>query len=335
MMRRRSVAGLTMAALALGLVACVPEVPEVTPDPETDNIEPVLDEPRLQAVLEDVEAHIAEADEAADPELLESRMDDPALRVRASEYRLAEATAGSDAATEPRALSTQSQVSIVAATQEWPRIILVVTEIPDGANLPLLIGLRQDAPRDPYQMFSWTQLLPGITMPETEVPEIGSSPVAGDSEDFFLPPDEALKQYADVLSNGSDSEFAAHFADDVFREAVQSEVDNLAEGVEESGAFRHATVPGEDPIVAMRTAAGGVIVIGDLSTRYRFTKTEEDGEMEVGGQLAQLSDSDGEVNENLRGIYDVMVALYVPAPSEDAEVTVLGVERVLQRVTEE
>src|SRR5699024_8543238 len=133
---------------------------------------PVLDGPRLERVLADIEEHIDEADEQGDEDILAERLQDPALSVRSAEYRLRSATAGTDAETSLQPLTTRSEVAVVSATSEWPRTALVITEIPNDANTPLLIGLRQDDPQVPYQMFSWVRLLPGVTMPETEVAEI-------------------------------------------------------------------------------------------------------------------------------------------------------------------
>ncbi len=336
MKRGRIGAIVVAAALAAGLAACTPDIPEIEPDPEATVAEPVLDDPRLLRVLTDIEERIAEADENSDAELLEPRMDNPALRVREAEYRLQSATAGTDSETGIQPLTTDTQVSIVSATQDWPRTVLVVTHIPDGANTPLLVGLRQEAPRDAYKMFSWVRMLPEVTMPQTEIPEVGSVPVAPDSEDFMVSPNAALEQYADVLTNRGDSEFAGDFVEEPFRELAGEEVQSLADGVDEAGRFNHNTeVLDEEPPVAMQTADGGVIVVGSLQTTYAFTKTEADGELEVGGQLAALSESDGVVNESLRGTYDVMVSLYVPPPSDDAQITVIGVERVLASVSEE
>src|SRR5699024_6419521 len=125
-----------------------------------------------------------------------------------------------DAETSLQPLTTRSEVAVVSATSEWPRTALVVTEIPDDANTPLLIGLRQDDPRSSYQMFSWVRLLPGVTMPETEVAEIGSTPVDVEDDVFLVSAAEALEQYADLLTEGSDSDYEDVFAEEPFREAV-------------------------------------------------------------------------------------------------------------------
>lgn len=335
MNRRRPLAVLTGAALLVGLAACTPDIPEVSPDPEPTQDEPVLDVPRLERVLADIGEHIDLADADSDPEILEARLDDPALQVRSAEYRLRDATADTDAETTLQPLTTASSVAIVAATEEWPRNVFVVTEIPDDANSPLLIGLRQDDPRDPYRMFSWVRLLPGVTTPQTDVAEVGSAPVDPDDEEFLVSPAQALENYAELLTEGSDSDFDDQFTEDPFRELVEQEADSLAENVEAAGEFSHNTQVREEDTVAMATADGGVVVLGAMRTRHTFTKTEADGEIEVGGQLAALSDSDGEVNESLRGTYHVMVALYVPADQDEAQITVLGVERVLASVSEE
>lgn len=331
---RRTRAGVVAAGLGLAalLAGCVPDLPEVQPDPEPTATAPVLDEPRLERVLAEIGDVIAEADEEDDAELLATRLEDPALGVRSAEYELRSATADTDEAVDIQPLTTESNVSIVAASDTWPRTVLVVTEIPDDANSPLLIGLRQEDPHAPYQMSSWVRLLPGVTMPETDVPEAGSAEVPMDSEDFFVGPSQAVNRYADVLTQGEDSNHADLFEEDPFRELVEQETDNLASNVDEAGEFEHTTERVSDATFAMATADGGLVVVGAMITQYDFTKTEEDGELEVGGQLAALAPDGGEVEESLTGTYDLMVAFYVPPESDDAQVTVLGVERVLSDV---
>src|SRR5699024_8745836 len=139
-----------------------------------------------------IESHIDRADSDSDADLLAVRLDDPALAVRAAEYRLRSATADTDNATGLQPLTTSSDVAIVAATEEWPRHVFVVTEIPDDANSPLLIALRQETPHEPYRMFSWVRLLPGVTTPQTDVAEIGSTPVDPGDEDYLTSPAQAL-----------------------------------------------------------------------------------------------------------------------------------------------
>lgn len=307
----------------------------MTPEPEPTVDQPVLDAPRMERVLSDIEEHIERADEEGDAELLDARMDDPALTVRTAEYRLRSATADTDDETSLQPLTTRDEVAIVSAAAEWPRSVFVVTEIPDEANTPLLIGLRQEDPRSPYQMFSWVRLLPGVTMPPTEIAEMGSTPVDPEDDSFLTSPAQALENYADLLTEGDDSEFADQFAEEPFRELVQQEANNLAENVEAAGEFSHETTVQDEHTHAIGTADGGVITIGAMRTQQTFTKTEDGGEIEVGGQLAALSEADGEVNQSLQGTYHVMVALYVPAEQEDAQITVLGVERVLGSVSEE
>lgn len=326
---RAALAGLGLAALLAG---CTPDLPEVQPDPEPAGTMPVLDEPRLERVLAEIGDVIAEADEEDDTELLATRLEDPALAIRSAEYELRSATADTDDAVGIQPLTTESDVSIVAASDTWPRTVLVVTEIPDDANGPLLIGLRQEEPHAQYRMFSWVRLLPGVTMPQTDIPATGSAEVPTDSEDYSVGPSAAVNRYADLLTQGEDSDHADLFEEDPFRELVEQETDNLASNVDEAGEFEHTTERVSDDTFAMATADGGLIVVGAMTTVYEFTKTEEAGELEVGGQLAALAPDGGEVEESLTGTYDLMVAFYVPPASDDAQVTVLGVERVLADV---
>lgn len=337
---RRAAAGLTALA-ALSLVAgCAMPVPSPQAQPEAPESMPVLDEPRIERILADVDEAIAAADEEGDADLLSDRMANPALRIRAAEYRLAEATSGDDAYS-PRTLIAAPQVEIVSVSDDWPRTMMVVTEIPDGANVPLLLTLEQADPRSPYKVHHWVRLLPGSEMPPTAVPATGSQQVAADASGFLVTPTEAIADYADILTHGEDSDVADSFAldDDEFYTLVREEAENL-DVVDEAGTFAHRTHPTDAPVIALATEDGGYIVVGEMSTRQKFTKTISGSEITVPSPHIEALDSeDGSLvylDDSLIASFRTMVAMYVPGEdAEDGQVTVLGAERVLTGVSRE
>ncbi len=328
-------AALLTAGALLG--ACAIEVPEPADPPEQTETLPVLDGPRLDRVLADLGEVIAAADEAGDAEVLEPRMDDPALSVRAAEYALAAETADAENPYTPQPLTVASDVEIVALTDTWPRTVMVITEIPDEANGPLLLTLRQASPRSQYVMHSWVRLLPAVEMPATAIPGEGSAPVADDAEGHLYSPEGAMSAYAEVLSD-SGADAAENFADDVFRTLVGERQDAATEAAEfeEAGEFEHSTSVPDQEISTLATADGGFIVVGALTTRETYTKTVEGSELTVGGTIGML-DSDGgeiaDVGTSIHADYQLMVSLYVPPEGEDAQVRVLGAEEVLSEVT--
>ncbi|SEF00232.1 hypothetical protein [Ruania alba] len=336
MSRRRRMTGITALLAAAGmLTACAIEIPEPQEPPEQTETLPVLDEPRLERLLAELGEDIAAADEEQDAELLAGRMEDPALSVREAEYALAAATADTDQSYTPQPLTAETQVEIVAVTDTWPRTVMVVTEIPDESNVPLLVTLEQETPRDQYRMHSWVRLLPGVEMPETAVPSVGSAPVPLDAEGYVYTPQEALDAYAQLLGDrDEEGTIGDTFVEDPFRELVTEQLDSF--DFDEAGEFSHNTTAPGDDILTLATAAGGYLVVGAMNTQYTFTKTVEGSELSLGGEIAALDPEDGEVSEDgesLNARYRLMVALHVPAEAEDAQVTVVGAERVLTEVS--
>ncbi|WP_022918282.1 hypothetical protein [Ruania albidiflava] len=338
---RRASAGLTaLAALSL-LAGCAIPVPSPEAQPEAPETMPVLDEPRIDRILADLDEVVAAADEEQDTDLLSPRVANPALRIRGAEYRLAEATADGDSAYSPRTLITSPQAEVVSVSQDWPRTMLVVTEIPDGANVPLLLTLEQEDPRSPYKLHHWVRLLPGTEMPPTAVPATGTEQIPDDASGFLVAPGEAITEYADVLTNGEDSDFADSFAleDDEFYTLFRDEAENL-DVVDEAGTFAHRTHPSDSPVIALATEDGGYIVVGEMRTRQKFTKTVSQSEITVPSpHIDALDDEDGTLvylEDSLIASFRTMVAMYVPGEdAEDGQVTVLGAERVLTGVSRE
>ncbi|UFU02106.1 hypothetical protein LQF12_11355 [Ruania suaedae] len=334
--RLLSGAGAVLATGAL-LAACAIPVPEPEAPPEQTETLPALDEPRLDRVLAELGEVIAAADEDRDAELLEPRVEDPALSVRAAEYALADATAEAENPYTPQPLTVASDVDIVAQTDTWPRTVMVVTEIPDEANGPLLLTLRQEAPRSQYLLQSWVRLLPGAEMPGTAIPGEGSAPVPDDAEGYVYTPTGALSAYAEVLSD-SEADEAADFADDVFRDLVGERQGAASEAAEfeEAGEFAFSTSVPEQEVSTLATADGGYIVVGALRTRESYTKTVEGSELTVGGTIGLLDSEGGEIADvgtSIDADYRLMVSLYVPPEGEDAQVRVLGAEEVLTEVS--
>jgi hypothetical protein len=340
MTRRRS--RLTAAALlattgALVLAGCAIPLPQVEAEPAPEGPQPALDEPRTDRVLDAVAEAIAAADEAQDSELLEPRVNGPALQTRDAEYRLAEATADAENPTTPQQLTTEPQVVVMGNAQEWPKTVMVFTTIADGMNTPLLIGLEQDEPRDPYHMFAWVRLLPEVTTPETAVTAEGSPAVAPDAEGLLLSPEETVSGYADLLQEGEDSDVADSFAEDPFRTLVAENNEAIEAGVEDAGTYAETFRMRDWAPVSLETVDGGAIVIGAMRSDQTYELTEEGGSLTVSSPdvVALEGGEDSiDVESSLTATYYLTVAFYVPPESaEDGTIQVLGAERALDEVT--
>ena len=183
-------------ALTVALAGCAPDLPRPVPQAPPGVPPPAVTLEQSGQVLEDLGAVLAAADSSLTVAGLEPRVSGPALTARAAEYAVAGATGAAQAVT---ALPVAPQTLVVPSTTEWPRTQLVVTEQPDDLSSPRLLVLRQESPRDQYELWAWVRLLPGARMPATASPETGSAPVPLDSTALSVAPADVAAQYADVL----------------------------------------------------------------------------------------------------------------------------------------
>lgn len=324
MTSRRSPALAAFAVLAAaGLVACSPPLPEPRPDPPPAVLPPALSTGQLGDVLADVAATVRNADSELDEDLLAPRATGPAVDIRAAEYTLADA--GDDEAIT--AIPTSPQTLMVPATDTWPRTIMVVTDPPEDLQAPLLLTLVQDNPRAPYRMWSWVRLFPGVQMPATTQPEIGSTEVA----ELSVPPGEVLERYVDLLTEEDDSEYVEGFVEDPLRSGIAATREAFSDLVGDNGTLAE-TYQALDDVHAVATADGGAIVVGVVRTVTTITLS--DSTLTIGDQTAALLGEDT-VESDLAITWLSVVAFAVPPAGTDAPIEVLGAEHSRTEVSGE
>ncbi|MGM0385031.1 MAG: hypothetical protein ACQERF_03475 [Actinomycetota bacterium] len=327
-MRTTVRAALATAALSLILSACGPEpVPEPLEVPTNEAPGAVVDQDQLDGILAAVMETLVAADAAAEAEQLGGRVTGPARAMREAEYELARTSEGDYTVTP---LVTDAQVAVVGATSQWPRVVQVVTTIPEGANLPRLITLVQADPRADYELWSWVRLLPGTEMPATVNPATGSPVVPADSDTLLASPQEVIERYVDVI-NDEESEHAGSFADDELRDLFSRELASLSEGAAEAGTVEQSVAVSEHGTYALGTNDGGAIVVGAIERDVTFTRTIEGSTLQVGSNIALGGAT--EVEGSHTATYLVALAFHVPAAGGDGQVELLGTERILVGVT--
>ncbi|GEN78390.1 hypothetical protein [Actinotalea fermentans] len=309
-----------VAVLSLGvLAACSTPLPVPQPDAEPAATPPALFQQQADDVLADVSATLAEADAAVDAALLDPRVTGPAREIRGVEYVLS--AAGDPDAVTP--IPEGAQTLVLPTTDEWPRTFMAVTESPDDLQAPLLLVLVQENPRAQYRLWSWSRLFPGITMPATTEPGIGSAPVAPDSADLAVAPTDVVAQYVDLLTKGDQSEFAAAFTPDPMRSAIVQTRDAFVGVVGANGSFAETYTPDAAGVTAIATADGGAIVVGTIRTVTTITLA--DSTMRIGDQTAALLGRDT-ITANLEIQWLSVVAFRVPPAGSGDPIEVLGAE---------
>ncbi len=325
---RRRIAALGLATVTAGLAACSPPLPTPDPDAVPAVVPPAVTTEQLEDVLADLGEVVRTADSAGDATLLEPRVEGPAMLIRQAQY--VQYAAGLSAITT---LPVTAQTVVVPATDEWPRVVMVVTEPPADLTAPLLLTLVQDSPRSQFRLFSWARLFPGTELPRTATPELGSPPVVpGDASGLAVAPSEVLVQYADLLGKGDESAFAAAFGPDLLRAGIEERRAAYVAAVGENGTLTETYQPGDSGPYALGTADGGAIVIGTIRTVT--TMTFSDSTVTFGPQTMALLGED-QVTSNLETTWLSTVAFEVPPAGSTEPIRMLGAEHAQIQVTGE
>lgn len=326
-MKRTRIAAAGAVFAALLLAGCADEpAPTLTPPPVPEYAPPAVSEEHAQEILDEVEIAILEADAEGNAELLDSRVTGPAREFRAFEYALQTASAGE---ATPSKVWTDSALTVVTATEGWPRSILAVSQPTAGDTRRLLIGLTQAGPRDPFQLVAWSSMLPSSTTPTFPSASVGTAYVAPDQAGLVATPAEALTWLAAVATNPED-EHAASFLPDAYRERIAQELTELKTAAQAAGEVSSEWTAGE-PVFGVGTANGGALVMGTLDNVMTMRKTIDGAKLNLGGQWAWFVGSDP-VAAAVNGTYKTMVTLYIPPAGTDETIQLIGAERVMTGV---
>lgn len=321
----RGAGGAALAAAVGLLAACSQALPVPHPDALPAATPPALSAEQAERVLDDVAATLAAADAKLSAEALAPRVTGPAATIRGVQYTLS-AAGDPDALT---ALPTEAQTLVLPTAAAWPRTMMAVTKPPEDLTAPLLLTAVQDGPRDPFRLWSWVRLFPGVQTPALAQPEVGSAPVDPNSTEFAVAPSEVVAAYADLVTNREASQFAGVFSDEPLRRGIWQTKDAFTGVVGANGTLAETYTANPD-IQALATADGGVLVVGSMTTTTTITLT--DSTLKIGDQTAALLGTDT-VKANLSITWLSVLAFVVPPEGADEQIQVLGGEHVRIKVT--
>lgn len=171
---------------------------------------------------------------------------------------------------EPAALAGQRLLTAVPPQGEWPRWFLTALQ-PGGGAVPQVVVLVQDGPRDPYRVVASATLLPGASLPQPATTGGTAQPLAADARGLVRTPAQAVADYADVLTRGTDAPAAASSADDPLRAQVLSEQQAERDGVSAYVDYAASHAPRDGALWSLRTTDGGALVVGVLAGERTFS----------------------------------------------------------------
>lgn len=294
--------------------------PAPSADANTPGFPSLLDS-QVQRIATAVATVVASGDNAKNATELESRVTGMALEVRTANYKIRSQVASAPA---PEPVSaTQLLAKVVTTTDTWPRSAMFVTK-GENNELPQLLTLVQESPRENYKLIKSTPLLPGQTFPTVD--KEGTKEVAIDeSAGLKMSPKDAIAALSDRLTK-DDSKFKDSFNDSVYITSVlDAQKKIVADAKDATNVFSH-TADTKSP-VAMRTADGGAMVV----VGYTFgidTTSKEDATLTVPADVAVFTGGT-ETTKGFTLSYAEPVVMYIPPASGDGKITLLSATRDL------
>lgn len=325
---------ITILATGTGCTVAAPNA-EVTqsPSPSASAIElpPVaLTEPQINKILSSLETVAAEADLTSDKKLLVPRFAGPALDQRTAHYVLR--ARSSAVAALPKIVAAPVSFSLPAATDTWPRTLMVVTDEPGADALPQMLVFQQENPRANYLLWYNMRLMPGAEIPEVPATEVGAIPVGNDSLFLKLVPTDIPTAYGDVINEGPASLSFGLFdtsKDEFYKqvsESQKSQVEGLTKG---KITFTHQL--GNKNVISLATSTAGALVAVYMTDTYKITPKTRGSAVAVSGQEKIMLGADGSTR-GVRSIYGEMLLFYVPALGDPDRIRLLGVTQGLLSV---
>ncbi|PPG30488.1 hypothetical protein [Pseudoclavibacter sp. RFBB5] len=286
---------------------------------------PAVNSQQLAEILDDAARLAQEGDAANNPDGLKPRFTQAAYQERAAEYQ---AKAADNALPGPVAFPTGEVVyAVPQASDSWPKSIFVVREAGgETPTAPFGIMLTQSSARDTYKVASIVQLTPDVTLPEAAPAEIGAPGIDGLEQPLVIAPEELAGAYADVISNGDGSQFAALFSPDgdslrtqisEARAAVSGEIDANAARIE------FQTRQTDDPPFGVQTLDGGAIVAVSIEEVEKLSARTQLATLSVQGRTAALAGASSS-SLGFETLYTNQLMFYVPSEATGGAIQLLG-----------
>ncbi|MBS6948132.1 MAG: hypothetical protein E6586_08250 [Bifidobacterium scardovii] len=328
------IAKIAAAALALtvslSLAGCEGQIPKPATDgASASKTTPDLTEAQEKRLRKQILATLSAANDAKNTDGLAARLTGPQLEIHTARIAIAQKTGSvSKFATIPEDIAQ----TVIPTDSGWPRSVFTITTTTEDQQSKRLLVLTQDSARQNYKLWGVARLFQGAKLPNFAVPKIGSQMGTAKDTGLTMTPQEAVTQYADVLTNGANSQYAANFADDNLRQTIAEQTQNVQTGVERNkGTQQQTFTPVDGAIQVMRSTDGGDLVVAQINSEW----TRQAGE---GRTSLPASDNenalfgDTTATSGLKATYTFVVAMYVPPKDSGQQITAVGADREVVKV---
>lgn len=315
---------IAVVCCTIPLAACEGRIPQ--PQAATSEVEaaPDVSEAQEKKIRQDLLKTIQECNDSKSTDNLASAMSGPELAIRTSEIQIAQKTGKLDPKTTIPNDITQT---IIPTDNGWPRSIFSITTTTEDQQSKRLLVFSQDTARSNYKLWGVARLFQGVKLPKFAIPSVGSKMGKQNDRGLVMTPAQAVQRYADVLQNGTNSQYANDFADDYFRTDLGKISQTVQEGMERNkGTQQQVFTSVPDQIKVMQSAEGGDLVVAQINSEW--TRTAGEGrESQPASDAERALFGDNKPTSTMKVTYVNVVALYVPPHGSDAKVTAIGAER--------
>jgi hypothetical protein len=322
-------------ALAVTLSGCaVTPVPIATPtptesqtEPAVDIVPPVVNSIQVRKILRELQQVVEDADQSGDSDLLEARVAGPALLFRQAHYELM--SKSDEILPLPPISGSAISITLPASTNAWPRSFMIVTEGDGAGELPQMLVLQQQSPREKYKLWYNIPLLPGSEIPVVAAAEIGAIPVERDSLFLRVSPVQLPNTFGDVIDNGEASQFYDLFnlEGDEYYEQISTSQQAQSERLRRAEiTFTHEL--GDENVISLSTADSGALVAVFMTDNYLIKPTRANAAVTVSGNELLLLGVEGSA-KGVRTKYGGMLLFYVPGATNKGKITLLGATQSL------
>ena len=329
----RKVMHLTTGLVLVGIASgCSTGAASPTPTPTATGVladPPVINQAQLERILKDVSIVVGKGDAAKKREALLTRVAGPALDQRVAWYSLM--AQSSKLKPLPVVAAKPITFSLPAATEQWPRSIMAVTDQP-GDESPQMLVLVQETPRSNYQLWYNIRLMQGATIPSVPVASIGAIPVEPSAKFLKAVPNELPSVYGSIIDNGAGIGAAGLFdlsQDQFFKQISESQDSQVAALKNGKITFSHTV--GSPKVVSLATTDGGALVAVSMIDGYTIRPTKSGSAITVTGLERLMLGASGSA-KGIISRYSDMLLFYVPKQDSTDKIKVLGVTQALLSV---
>lgn len=299
-----------------------------TPTVSSPAPHPALSEEKLASINDSVFEVLTAAESSLETEALPSRLSGPALVDRRLEYQkkslLGEATS-------IKPLSNKVKFSAISQADVYPRLVIEVTEAPEGENLQMLDVLVQPTARHNWTLWGAMRIVPSSVAPVVSTGETGAVFIqADDSEGLVASPNAVLDAYIQLNKTREDAN-GLTFAEDSLRTRLAESQDKNARAIRDLGESTLDFARGGQGPFSIRTEDGGALVIAELNyvTAIRVTRIGGQASIPENHEIAIVAI--GEANKKVEftgsvtAYYTAALAFYVPpADAEDTTISLIA-----------